>query len=237
MPHDRKFWERMLPMIRAGDPDELAHRLRHVLSADPFRLTPRHWLAEVYRSRNQLARAVGEYDRLLPLAVGAGDLFRAIAVQKRLDELDPRPGSGERFAAIHRWFRLLGATHLVNAPSTNAPGISARALIRLPRDGFLRAARESLIENFARDSRQIEIDGPEQHVVLWGELVWDVKMADGRRKPEMASVEGDVIRIEPETPGPGLLRIRPDTPAECLRFDSEILADLMKMDASIVNRP
>jgi hypothetical protein len=224
-------------MIRAGDPDTLAHRLRHILSADPFRLTPRHWLAEVYRTRNQVARAIGEYDRLLPLAVGAGDLFRAIAIQKRLEELDPRPGAGERYAAIHRWFRMLGSARLVNAPSTNSTGISARALIRLPKDGFLRAARESLLETFGRESRQIEIDGAEQYVVLWGELVWDVKLADGRKNQETASVEGDVMYIDPEQPGPGLVRIRPDTPAELIRFDNEILEDLKKIDASIVNRP
>ncbi|MFI5370662.1 MAG: PilZ domain-containing protein [Candidatus Eisenbacteria bacterium] len=236
MPHDPKFWERMLPMIRSADPDELAHRLRHVLGADPFRLTPRHWLAEVYRSRNQLARAIGEYERLLPLAVGAGDLFRAIAVQKRLEELDPRPGSAERYAAIHRWFRMLGVTRLVNAPSTNAAGLSARALIRLPREGFIRAAAESGLETYGHTSRQLEIEGAEQHVVLWGELVWDVKLADGRRRREQAVVEGDLMRIDPEFAGPGLMRVRPDTPAECLRFGTKLLADLVGMDASIVNR-
>lgn len=236
MPHDHKFWERMLPMIRAGDPDEIAHRLRHVLGADPFRLTPRHWLAEVYRSRNQPARAIGEYERLLPLAVGAGDLFRAIAVQKRLEDLDPRPGSAERYAAIHRWFRMLGVTRLVNAPSTNAAGLSARALIRLPREGFIRAATESGLETYGRESRQLEIEGAEQHAVLWGELVWDVKLADGRRRREQAMVEGDLMRVDPEFAGPGLMRVRPDTPAECLRFGTRLLADLVAMDASIVNR-
>jgi PilZ domain len=237
VPHDHKFWERMLPMIRAGDPDELAHRLRHILGADPFRLTPRHWLAEVYRSRNQIARAIGEYDRLLPLAVGAGDLFRAIAVQKRIEELDARPGSGERFAAIHRWFRLLGGSHLVNNPSTNAAGISARALIRMPRDGFLWAANESMLETYARESRQIEIAGPEQHVLLWGELVWDVKLEGGRKRPETSSVEGDVMHVDPDNPGRGLLRVRPDTPAECLRFGAGLIEDLREIDSSIVHRP
>jgi len=234
VPHDHPFWERMLPALRGSDPDEVTRQLRHQLQAEPFRITARHWLAEIHRRDGNVALAIGQYDRLLPLAVGAGDVFRTLAIQKRLDELDERPGVEDRFRAIHRWFRLLGIGHLVEAPSTSGAGLSARSLIHLPGDAFVHAASHATIESFMGEARQLELEGAEQFVVLWGEIVWDVRLLDGRRRREQRAVEGDLLRVDPEFASRGRMRVRPDTPAECLRFGGRLLAQLTSVDPGIV---
>ena len=234
MPHDPTFWERLIKLHRHGDLHETARHLRHVVEAEPFAMTPRHWLAAVHLQLDQPPLALTHYEKLLTLAVGQGDLFRAIAAQKRIDELAPREGQEARFAALHRWFRLLGLTHLVNLPSSHGVGLTARSLLQMPAQAFAHAAAHATLEIYdTTASRIVEVEALEQRVVLWGELTWDLKLPHGERTRETTSTEGDLIRVDPAIAGGARIRMRPDTPAECLCFDALLIRQLMTFDATI----
>src|SRR5262245_59280472 len=83
---DRK--ERLLDHVHAafreGDWDECIRRVRPLVEAAPMATGPRELLAWLYLRTGNGRLALVHYEKLLTIVVGNGDLFHAVALQKRL---------------------------------------------------------------------------------------------------------------------------------------------------------
>ena len=234
MPAIITIMDEILEPYRAGDWHECARRLRLSVETDPFATLPRHLLANLYVRLGQQANALLHYEKLLPVAVGKGELLRAIVVQKRIDELHSRPNAAARFAAMHRWFRLLGEQNLSQVAGLRNQGVSALTLLRLPSEGFVAAALRCTVEAFELEPKGGSFEGGVQWVVLWGSARWRIVTPDGQPVGEGRADEGATIRTEFGR-GTMKLLVSPETPGEWIRIDRELMELLIELDPSLVH--
>lgn len=226
-------YDEILEPYRSEDWHECARRLRLSVETDPFATLPRHILANLYVRLGQQGLALVHYEKLLPVAVGKGELLRAMVVQHRIDHLNARPNAAARFAAMHRWFRLLGEQNLAVLPGLRNQGVSARSLLRLPSEGFVAAAMRCTIESFDLEPKGGTIGGGTQWITLWGTARWRFVTPDGRPVGEGRADEGATIRTDPVHETLKLL-VSPETPGEWVCFNREVMELLYELDPSLI---
>ena len=96
MDSERSFWNEIAEPYLAHDWNECNARIRVILDADPFAMTPRQVMARLLVLAGNPRHALLQYEKLLPLAVRAGDLYRALLIQKHMDAIES--GASGRYA-------------------------------------------------------------------------------------------------------------------------------------------
>jgi PilZ domain len=223
-------WQDLTEPYRAESWHECARLARALVDREPYDLSTRALLASVLLRGDQRALALMQYERLLPLAVGQGDLLRAIGTQRRLDDLQSAASRHpERYRAMQDWFRYVGEPALGESGSRaeNDPAQApAVALLHLPPESFtLIAERVSVFP--------LEL-GPQIHhapegllwVVYFGRLEWAIVDAHDQSRVDHTAEEGDVIQMPPGSPTERWLEVTAVTPVEVMQFDPNV-ADVL----------
>src|SRR6266545_8203078 len=131
-------WLRLVEPYGNGDWLECFDLMRPAVDQYPDDLGTRLLFGTLCLATDQIGVALVQFEKLLPLAVGQNDLFRALAAQKQLDRLRPAAAvHDKRFVAIHQWFRALAARR---ADPARAGEITPQALLELPPAAFHRLA-------------------------------------------------------------------------------------------------
>src|SRR5262245_52243083 len=176
MDTERSFWKEIADPYRARDWNECVRRIRVTLDADPFAMTPRQIMARLLVLTGNPRHGLLQYEKLLPLAVRAGDLFRALAIQRHMDRLEP--GAASRYAALQKWFRLVGVSDADEA--SNMEGcITARSLLSLPKEVFEWMGGELRVDPFDPGLHEQEAAGSTCWVVVFGSLLWKARVPKG----------------------------------------------------------
>jgi hypothetical protein len=231
-----RHWQRVVEAYRNEDWHDCIRRIRPLVEADPFALSLRQLLARLYIRVGNPRLALLQYERLLPLAIGKRDLFRALAVQKHLDQMQ---ASGtphqDRFLAMHRWFCSLGPA----GASADSPGgkAGALALLRLPAERFANAAEACVLETLDLEPSDVEARPGTCWVVTSGRLRWSIVEPEGGPAGETLVEEGSSIAIDSAAGDPVRLRFVPELPTDCLRFDPEIATALVGSDEIEAGQP
>jgi hypothetical protein len=222
-----RLWDTVAATWRAGDLHECVRITRAAVDAEPYDMAPRHLLAALYLALRQPGMALLQYERLLPLAVGRGELFLALAAQRRLDELHAGTSLHERrYHAMHQWFVSLARKARQRGGDDEARVFGPHVLVGLPPADFARAAEHCRVETLGIDARVVTPETGLLWVVLHGRVRWAVSR-DGQpaSRPTVAE-PGDLIVLA----GPGAagvqVTVEPETPAECLCLDPELFAAL-----------
>ena len=129
-------WLRLADPYRNGDWFECIETLRPVVEQFPDDLGARLLFGALCLVTDQTARALVQFEKILPLAVGQGNLFHALATQKQLDRLKTTVAHDKRFVAIHQWFRAIPTRRAPRAsmsPSAMHLPSRARSRVRLVR--------------------------------------------------------------------------------------------------------
>lgn len=226
----KRLWQVITDACRAGDWQEALRVARSLVDADPFAIDARQLLAALYLRVGNRRLAQIQYEKLLPLAVGRGDLFRALAVQKHLDQV----GGGalrhaNRFVAMHKWFRSAGVTRSITPGSRPGAGITQADLLRLPREVFSQTAENANLELLDMEPRSVPVQAGSLWVVLYGQLEWSLTLSDGRATARRVAEPGKNIYVDPEISREVRLDITPLVPCECLRFEAEVVQELLKL--------
>lgn len=219
------FWERLLPYYLERDWDSCIRELRPVLDADEDALIPRLLCAGFHLAAAQPVLALVQYETLLPLAVGQGEFFAAVAVQKRLDLLHPKSVThARRYEVLQRWFSSLG-----HGREPGPPGdLSEAALLTLDSGTFTRMLEACTVEGLDPRPRTLTGDLRAGRVALYGRATWALQMGEGLTLLEGTAEQSQTIAVDPgETSGARLV-ITAEWPTEFLLFDSAALADAIE---------
>jgi hypothetical protein len=209
-------WIDLVEPYRAGAWPECLERLRPLVDADPADLALRALLARVAQHAGNPALALLQYEKLLPLAVGQWDLFRAIGAQKGLDLLSPRGSHhAHRYRAIHEWFSSLGPPRR-RGRASHGPRLSAASLLALKADAFDAIVAGSELEALGMTPRD-EAHGEAVRVLLYGR----VRVASDTVSVEWIAEEGDTIAAASLARAMTAYRLAPEIPAEALRFPGD----------------
>jgi hypothetical protein len=206
-------WTGLVEAFRAQAWQECLDRLRPEVDVDPSDLALRGLLADVAIRAGNPGLALLHYEKLLPLAVGQWDLFRAIAAQKGLDRVSPRGSHhAHRYRAIHEWFSSLGPPRR-RSRASHGPRLAAASLLTMGADAFDAIMAGCEIESLGlspRDEPQLEA----VRVMIFGRA----RVISEARGLEWAAEEGDTIAAASLGEPPVAYRIEPELPAEALRF-------------------
>ncbi len=216
------FWDRLIPYYLERDWDSCIRELRPVLDADEDALVPRMLCAGLYLAAAQPVLALVQYETLLPLAVGLGVFFAAVAVQKRLDLLHPRAVThARRFEVLQKWFFSLG-----RGRGSVAPGdLSEASLLALDAAAFTRVMEACTVEGLDPGARTLTGDLGASRVALYGRATWSLQMGDGLTLLEGLAEGGQTITVDPGAADARLV-ITAERPTEFLLFDATALASL-----------
>lgn len=206
-------WTELVEAFRAQAWQECLDRLRPEVDADPSDLARRGLLADVAIRAGNPGLALLHYEKLLPLAVGQWDLFRAIAAQKGLDRVSPRGSHhAQRYRAIHEWFSSLGPPRR-RIRASHGPRLAAASLLTIGADAFDALMAGCELESLGLapcDEPQLEA----VRVMIFGR----VRVISEARGLEWIAEEGDTIAAMSLGEPPVAYRIEPELPAEALRF-------------------
>lgn len=226
----RPIWDRTTEAFRAGDWQEALRQTRALVDADPFAIDARQLLAALYLKVGNFRLALIQYEKLLPLAVGKGDLFRALAIQKHLDAVGSEAARhASRFTAMHKWFRSLGLPGAAVTGSARANGFGSFDLLRLPRDVFTRAAEGAELELLDMQPRSFAVRAGTVWVVVYGRVTWTAELPGGRRSAPQVAHGGQNIYASPDLGSEARIELVPEAPSECLRFESELIRELTRL--------
>ncbi len=218
-----RLWDSMAAPFRANDLHECVRLTRAAVDAQPYELAPRYLLASLYLALGESGLALLQYERLLPLAVGRGELFLALAAQRRLDELHPPTILHERrYHAMHQWFVSLARTDRKRRAAASLGAFGPHVLVRLTAVEFAQAAERCRVESLAFAPRTVVPESGLLWVVLHGRVRWTSSHAGEPASEPVIAEPGDLI-VLPTQSGLGLsVSIEPETPAECLCLDPEL---------------
>ncbi|MEO5617336.1 MAG: hypothetical protein ABIS67_06165 [Candidatus Eisenbacteria bacterium] len=220
------FWDRLLPHYRARDWDRCIHELRPVLDADEDALGPRLLCAGLHLAAAKPVLALLHYETLLPLAVGQGEFFAAIAVQKRLDLLHPASVThARRYEVLRRWFISLGRDRRV-LPGERPGELTEAGLLCLDPEAFTRLLEECDVEGIDPAPRVIQEGLDSSRVVLYGRAAWSFDMGDGVTLLEGIAEAGQAISVDPGLGSGARLVLTAELPTEMLLFSADALAAL-----------
>jgi len=215
-------WLRLVEPYRKGEWLECIETLRPVVEQHPDDLGTRLLFGVLCLATDQPARALVQFEKMLPLAVGQGALFHALAAQKQLDKLKPPTASHDkRFVAIHKWFSAIPARRAGEAEGALTPA----ALLALSPAAFHRVADEALVEDLGLAPREVEGDPEAARIVLYGRVRWSVVPEGEESIFEVVSNELEMVTLAPGLPERVRLRLAPELPAACLKFDLALLRE------------
>jgi len=216
------FWDRLIPYYLERDWDSCIRELRPVLDADEDALVPRLLCAGLYLAAAQPVLALVQYETLLPLAVGQGEFFAAVAVQKRLDLLHPKSVThARRYEVLQKWFASLGRSRGPAAPGD----LSESSLLALDPAAFTSAIEACTVEGLDPSARTLSGDLGAGRVALYGRATWSLQMGDGLTLLEGLAEGGQTIAVDPGSADARLV-ITADWPTEFLVFDRASLASM-----------
>jgi hypothetical protein len=215
-------WNDIAEPYRAESWAECARLVRMHVDQDPHDLPVRALFASLLVRSGQRAMALTQYERLLPLAVGQGDLFAALATQRALDDMHaPEQRHPERYRAIQQWFRsFAGAPPRRACRPGRHPGRMLRSgLLALPADLFTMIAEQTLVMPLDLAPQTHEDTEGLLWVPYFGRLRWTLSSAAGAPAAAGAADPGDVVQLPA-----GRREVRRlETVAECatsvLQFD------------------
>jgi hypothetical protein len=228
----RRLLESVLLAYREGDLHECIQRVRTLVEAAPDVTAARYLLASLYAHTDNGRLALVHYRKLLEPFVARGDLFRAIAIQKRIESFEKAPAPNpDRWVALQTQLRAHGVPYLVAVPGgSGRPWIEAQFLA-LPRVWFVRVAEETRVELI--EAGVADIEGGTVWEVLAGRLRWSFALPDGRASSEVIAAEGDAITIDPDLARRAQVTFVPELPVESLRFDPGLARELRGTFASL----
>lgn len=213
-------WQSLLEPFKAGDWHECVDILRPHVDQCPDELASRMLLAAIYQRLENPGLAQVQLERALPLAVGQGDLFRAIGVQKQIDVIRARTRlHRQRYIAIHQWFGSLSRARVHAASAALTP----RALLALAPREFDEIAIACELEDLGLEPREIACDPETARVVLYGRVRWTEAPAPDRAAAELVAEEHELVTCRTDAPGGSSLRLECELPSACLRFDLSLL--------------
>ncbi len=227
------LWEAIAAPYRSGDLHECVRLARATVDAQPYDLPPRYLLAALYMTLEEPGLALLQYERLLPLAVGRGEMFLALAAQRRLDELHPPITLHERrYHAMHQWFVSLARSERRRRSQDAMRAFGPQVLVRLGAAEFARASERCRVESLGMNPREVVPENGLLWVVLHGRLRWAV-VREGEPAGDVTIAEpGDFIVLPSASKDGPRLHIEPDTPAECLCLDPELFSAVREPGAS-----
>lgn len=217
-------WTTIRALWEAADWGECIRLVKAVVDADPYDVSQRYLLALLYLKVGNQRHALTQFERLLPLCVGRGDLYRALAMQMHVDELSPAAGQQEaRYGAMQRWFRSLG----INSQAVREGAVLQPLLfLSLAASGFARAAEACMIER--HDPGVVERDGAPG--TLWITLIGELRCAqaarDGSWEEERNLEEGHFVLVDPSDTRDSRFRLEILSPTELLRLPGEVTCAL-----------
>lgn len=221
-----QHWHDIAATYRSEAWSDCARLARAHVDEDPFDLSNRALLASVLMRSRQRPLALMQYERLLPLAVGQGELFRAIGTQRRLDELHPPvQRHPDRYRAIQDWFRAL------NAPAAFAEGPGGArgplaALLGLPPEAFSLVAEQSKVVPLDLEPQQFDDAAGILWVVYFGRIRWRAAGLSGADREWRQAAAGEMVHLPQGDPAARWIEVVPETPCEVIHFDPA-LAELL----------
>lgn len=233
---DPAAWQALLPAYEAEQWDECVRIVRRWVDDDPYDMTSRALLASLHARAGSTDLARLQYEKLLPMAVGQGDVLRAICTQKRLDAIHAdAEGHAERFRAMHEWFRYLAPDAGRNRRKGRRDSL-ASALIGLPDDVFAGGAERATMQDLAMTRRRIPVGDGILWAVHYGRVRWHGVGADG------AAIEGVAAAGEPISVRSGDLagpcELTPLVPTDCIAFEPALASALgLAMSTTPDDRP
>lgn len=222
-----RLWQDIIERYRASDWLECVRIARDAVDSHPDDLAARFLLARLHTRLGDPHLAQLQYERLLPLAVGQGDLLRALAAQKQLDLL----GHGlarhaKRYAAMHQWFRSLGSKGLASVRAAGPHGMRTADLIRLDAERFGQIAESARIEVVDLDARDIETREGVLWVALYGQVRAYIDSTTLGEMNEFTVRAGESLCCAIGRENIAGLRLIPELPTEFLALDPALLAEL-----------
>lgn len=218
-----RLWDDIVAPHRSGDLQECVRSTRAAVDAQPYELPPRYLLAALYVALGEPGLALLQYERLLPLAVGRGELFLALAAQRRLDELHPQATPhARRYHAMHQWFLSLSRSERKRKAAAPEGAFGPQVLVRLTSSDFAAVAEECRVETLPIDPRTLTADSGLLWVVLHGRVSWALLDPAGQETERHTCGPGEFIVVPPGSGHP--VRIAAETPAECLALDPRLIA-------------
>ncbi len=220
-----QLWESIAAPFRGGDLHECVRQTRAAVDAQPYDLPPRYLLASLYLALGEPGLAQLQYERLLPLAVGRGELFLALAAQRRLDELHPPTTlHARRYHAMHQWFVSLARSERRRRVAEGLRSFGPQLLVRLTSAEFADAAERCRVETFGAVPRLVAPEAGLLWVVIHGRVRWTALRDDAPEGESVIADPGDIIVLPTSVDTAMQLRIEPETPAECLCLDPELFS-------------
>ncbi len=214
----------VLDPYRSGDWEECIRVVRPVVEDDPDDLPVRLLLGQLYLKTSSRELALLQFERLFPLAIGQGDLFMALAAQRRLDEMRPEATTDARHhAAMHQWFSSLPTRRRKKKPPQPGSRLTPARLMELTRGRFADVAEQAQIEVLNLEPREEGVGEGLLWVVLYGRIRWSLEHAGEGGWVEAVACEGDTIFCPPDLRGGSRVRLAPELPAECLKLDPSLL--------------
>jgi hypothetical protein len=220
------FWELNAPW-RDGDAAGAVEILRPLVDQFPDVLEARLLLAGFATRAGNIPQALLQYEKLLVLAVGQGDLLQAIAAQCSLDALnEASERHRKRFPAMQQWFRSLPARRSKQA---RPGGLPIALLVGLPPTEFRRMAEGCTVEILGPEVEPWTGVEKTMAVLLHGRARWTFEPSDEAALPTITAEAGDLI-VAPDGCGAGdRLRVEPDSPCVVLRFPEAAVVTLREL--------
>jgi len=222
-----RLWHDIIERYRSAEWPECVRIARDALEDHPDDLGARLLLARLCTKLGDPHLAQLQYERLLPLAVGQGDLLRALAAQKQLDLLSPgHERHVKRYAAMHQWFQSVGRGGLAGKRAAGAPGNLTTELLRLGGERFAEIAESAHIEVLELEARDVEVRGGLLWVPLYGRMRSYLESTTPGAMSERVVNAGDTLSCAPGRPDVARVRVIPELPTECLAFDPAVLSEM-----------
>jgi len=216
-------WHDIAEPYRAGAWSECARLVRSHVDRDPYDLSTRALFASLLLRDRRRSLALMQYERLLPLAIGQGRLFRALGTQRRLDELHrPDQRHPERYRAIYDWFHAVGGRAGAVPRGDRSP---LAGLLALPPESFEKIAEQAHMISLDLDEKVLPDPEGLLWVVYFGVARWSISGSSGVLREGVVR-EGDAIWLPPGTPAARWLEVVPETPCEVIAFDPQVAAHL-----------
>jgi hypothetical protein len=220
LPPRSHVWNSIRPHFERGDWDACLRLVKAVVDADPFDVPKRYLLARIYLKVGDPAQALVHFEKLLPLCVGRGELFRALAMQKHLDLLSTAIASQpQRYSALHRWFRSLAPA---GSSRIRSGAVAQEALLLgLTDEGFTRVAAACELDLLDPGVSTLRGSGGTLWIVVHGELsACEGAGADGWGPPRELE-EGHYLSVDPGRRDRSRVRFESSTPVELLRLEGD----------------
>lgn len=226
MPRPRHLMEEVLAAYRDRDWHECVRRVRPLVDGAPLADGPRQLLASLYLQLGNRRLALPQYRRLLATAVERGQLLRAIAFQRRVDQLDAGAAGPRRWTELQTRLRTHGLPYLNLVPIGSARPWTEGQMLALPREWFERAALGPTLIVMGLAPGAVDTSADTLWEVIAGRTRWSLALSDGRAGSESIAAEGDAIRLDPDLAHRATISFVPELPTECMRFDAELVAEL-----------